>query len=391
VKRALIVGGGSGGTILANSLDRHEFEITMLSSSFGHLFQPALLYVAFSHARARVVRDERSLLARHVNLLHDEVTSINLKKKTVTTRNGVLFPYDYLVVATGMHTDTSQIPGLSEINAEFGDYHSSLAKAERLSYHLDGFRGGTIAIGQSSPIIKCPPSPLEGVLLTDQLLRKRGLRKSSRLVYFTPYPRPYSAEPMNEVVEPLLEERDIEVMTFFDVKRIDPINRTIFSIEGDKIEYDLPIIIPPFVGANILYEPADAVDEDHFIIADKSTLRIKGTGDAFVVGDASNLPTSKAGVGAHLQAKVVAKILSGHPATFDGRTSCPFDTGDGRGTFVIGSYEAPVTKARPTRIKHLMKTAFQRIYWISLRGTLNPAFDVYFKLTAPKKAAATGN
>ncbi len=386
-KKLLIIGGGSAGTILANSLDRRDFEISVVSSSFGHLFQPALLYVAFTNVKSHIVRDERSLLPPHVNLIHDQITAVDLNEQRATSANGAVFPYDYLVIATGMRTDTSQIPGLSEINEKYGDYHSSIARAQRLWKRLDSFPGGTIALGQGSPIIKCPPSPLEGIFLTDELLRKKGLRDKSRLIFFTPFPRAYSASPMNEIVEPLLQEHGIEVLTFFDLDHIDPATNTLYSIEGDKIECDLPIVIPPFKGAEIEYLPVDVVDPDNFVITDKETLRVKGTFNAFAVGDASNLPTSKAGVGAHLQAKVVAKTLSGHPSKFDGRTSCPFDLGNGRGVFVNGSYEAPVTKARPTRTNHLMKMAFERIYWSSLRGRLDPVMDAYFALTRPRPAS----
>ena len=171
-------------------------------------------------------------------------------------------------------------------------------------------------------------------------------------MFFTPYPRAYPAEPMNRIVEPILKERSIEVLTVFDLDHIDPDTRTLTSIEGDVIECDLPIVIPPFVG-----------------------------------GDATSLPTSKSGVGAHLEAKVVARTLSGAPAVFEGRTHCPFDVAGGRATFVAGTYRAPVVPSPPSRMKHLMKMGFARLYWVSLRGVLDPVFDVYFRLTDPARAA----
>lgn len=90
-------------------------------------------------------------------------------------------------------TDPGQIPGLAEVTARLGDYHSSIAQARRLWRSLWSFEGGTVAVGQSTPICKCPPSPLEGILLADRLLRRRGIRERSRLVFFTPYPRAYPA------------------------------------------------------------------------------------------------------------------------------------------------------------------------------------------------------
>jgi sulfide:quinone oxidoreductase len=388
MQRVLIVGGGTGGTMLANRLDKRKFEITVLSASREHMFQPDLLYVAFTNLQRNIVRDERHLLARHVRFINEKVTRADLQSRNVETAAGKRYEYDYLVLATGAHTVPSQIPGLSEVNSRFGDYHSGVAQAKKLWASLDAFRGGTIALGQSSPICVCPPSPVEGILLTDRLLRQRGLREKSRLVFFTPYPRAYPAEPMNEIIEPIVKEHGIEVMTFFDVDRIDTTERKIYSIEGDTIAYDLPIVIPPFSGAEIAYKPADVVDADRFLVTDKQTLQVKGFDSVYAIGDGTNIPVSKAGIEAHLESKVVADRLSGRAAMFDGRTNCPVDLADGRGTFVIGSFTAPVQKCRPSRLKRLMKAMFGRFYWLSLRGIFNPIFDSYFIFTQPRPQPA---
>lgn len=385
MKRVVIVGGGSGATFLANALDRRRFEVLVVSKSPVHMFQPALLYVAFKNARPTIIRDERRLLPRHVRFIQEAVTRIDLPARIVATAAGSSYDYDALVVATGVTTDPSQIPGLAEVNEQFGNYHSSIAWAQKVWAGLDAFRGGTIVLGQASPVIKCPPSPVEGMLLTEELLRRRGLRDKTRLVFISPYPRPYPAEPMNAIVEPILRARGIEIMTFFDVDRIDPQTRTIYSIEGEEVRYDLPILIPPFVGADIAYEPAGVLDANRFVVTDKETLRIKGVDDAFAIGDATNLPTSKAGVGAHLEAKVVAEILDGAPARFRGRTHCAVDLAYGKGTFVVGSYTAPVQRIEPTRLNHFMKMMMAHIYWLSLRGTLDPVFDWYFARTDPDR------
>jgi sulfide:quinone oxidoreductase len=388
MQRVLIVGGGTGGTMLANRLNKRRFEVTVLSASREHMFQPDLLYIAFTNLQRNIVRDERRLLAGHVQFMHEKVTRVNLHGRIVETAIGGRYEYDYLVLATGAHTDPAQIPGLSEVNSRFGDYHSGVAQAKKLWASLDAFRGGTIALGQSSPICVCPPSPVEGILLVDRLLRERGLREKSRLVFFTPYPRAYPAEPMNEIIEPIVKGRGIEIMTIFDVDRIDTSERKIYSIEGDTISYDLPIVIPPFVGAEIAYTPADVVDVDRFLITDKQTLQVKGFDSVFAIGDGTNIPMSKAGIEAHLEAKVVAKRLAGVAATFDGRTNCPVDLADGRGTFVIGSFTAPVKKYRPSRFSHLMKMMIGRFYWLSLRGILDPIFDSYFMITKPPQRPA---
>jgi sulfide:quinone oxidoreductase len=350
------------------------------------MFQPALLYVAMRGAPAAIARDERGLLPSRVRFIQDAVAEVDLTAQTVMTAGGERLPYDEVVLATGILTDPGQIPGLAEVNAAIGDYRSTAAQAQKLWRQLDAFRGGTIALGQASPVCKCPPSPLEGVLLAEELIRRRGLRDKTRIVYFTPYPRAYPAKPMDEIVAPILAARGIEVMPFFDLDRIDPATRTLYSIEGDQIACDLPIVVPPFIGADIAYRPAEVLDASRLVVTDRQSLRVKGVEHAFAIGDGTNLPTSKAGVGAHLEAKTVAAALAGRPAVFEGRTNCPFDMGHGFGTFVVGSYTAPVVKSPPTRWKHFMKMAFSRLYWLELRGWLDPVIDVYFRMTAPKPA-----
>jgi sulfide:quinone oxidoreductase len=370
--------------MLANSLRAPRFETTLITSTRDHLFQPALLYIAFNGARPRAVRDERALLRDDVKMVQDTVTEIDLANRVVVTARGEKYESDHLVLATGVQTDPSQIPGLDELNSRFGDYHSSIDQARKLWNQLDAFSGGTIALGQSTPICKCPPSPIEGILLADALLRKRGLRAKTRLIFFTPYPRAYPAEPMNQIVEPILLERGVEIRTFFDVDRVDPSSWTLTSIEGEEIACDLPIVVPPFIGSPITYYPPEALDPSRLVVTDKESLQVRGFEQVYAIGDANNLPTSKSGVGAHLEAKAVADTLAGRSRLFGGRTHCPFDFGDGRGTFVTGSYHAPVVKSPPTRFKHFLKMMFAHIYWVSLRGWLEPAFNVYFKLTEPK-------
>jgi len=384
MKKLIIVGGGAGGIILANSLDTKEFNITIIDKSSINVFQPAFLYIAFKGKKADITRPTSKLLKKNIKLVIEEVKTIDLDNRLVKTSNSS-YSYDYLVVATGSRTDTTQINGLSEINKQFGDYHTNIENAERVWSNLKGFNGGNLVIGMTSPTCKCPPSPLEGVFLAEEMIRNKGIKDKTTISFFTPYPRPYPAETMNEVIEPLLNTRGIKVYNFFDVDYIDTKNKIIYSIEGDKINYDLPILIPPCKGVKIDYKPSTILDSDNFIKADKFNLKIVGYDDAFSIGDATAIPTAKSGVTAHLQAKVLARILNGEDAKFNGRTNCPFDVGYNKGTFVIGSYTEPVVKYPPSRLKHFMKMRMEDIYWMSLKGTFDWMFDIYFKFTDPAK------
>lgn len=385
MKKVLIIGGGGGGLILANHLDTNEYDVTVVDKSDLHFYQPWFLYVAFKGSKRKISKPIGELVKPGVNFVKDEITTINLDERKVYGSRKGTYNYDYLAIATGTSPDPDTVPGLRQVYDEYGDYHTSVWNSQKLWSHVSKFKGGTIAIGQASPTCKCPPSLLEGAFLLEEHFRKAGLRDKIKIVHFTPFPRAYSAEPMNKVVEPMVKERGIEVMPFFDVDNIDVQNKTINSLEGDSLKYDLPIIVPPCKGTKIKIIPETVQDEDGFIKADKKLMRIVGYDDAFAIGDCNTLPTSKTGVTAHLEAMAVSEIIQGRYAEFNGRINCPFDTAYGKATFVIADYNNPVVPYPPTKVKHFMKMSMARIYWMTLKGTADPIFEQFFNFTRPEK------
>ena len=385
LQKVLIIGAGGGGVILANSLDKKKYDITVLDRNTLHYYQPWFLYLAFNGSNRKISREIRRILKPHIKFYQENVKKVDLVGKVVATESKKKYTYDYLVIATGTVTNVSLIPGLDKINKEFGDYHTNIEQAKKVWEHIQNFKGGTIVLGQSAPICKCPPSMLEGMFQLEEYLNKKRLKDKSKLVFFTPYPRAYSAEVINEMVEPMIKNRNIEVVTFFDVDSIDPENKVIKSIIGDTLNYDLPIVVPPCTGVDIEYNPASVLTDDKFIKVDKYTMKVEGFENVYAIGDATDLPTSKTGVTAHLEAKVLTDILNGKNCKFSGRINCPFDTGYGKGTFVIADYDHPIARYPTTRFKHFMKMMMSRMYWSTLRGNLDFVFDFYFGYTAPEK------
>ncbi len=385
LQKVLIIGAGGGGVILANSLDKKKYDITVLDRDNKHYYQPWFLYVAFQGSDRKIWKDIRQILKPHVKFYQDTVRKVDLVNKVVETESKKKYTYDYLVIATGTVTNIGLIPGLDKINKEYGDYHTNIEQAKKVWKHLQEFKGGTIVLGQSAPTCKCPPSMLEGMFQVEEYIREKGLKDKSKLIFFTPYPRAYSAEPMNRIVEPMVKERNIEVVTFFDVDTIDPEKKEIKSISGDTLNYDLPIIVPPCTGVDIEYNPSTILTDDKFIKVEKQTMKVVGFDNVFAIGDANDLPTSKTGVTAHLEAKVLADILEGKDSKFTGRINCPFDTAYGKATFVIADYTHPTVPYPPTKFKHFMKMMMARIYWSTLKGTFDFVFDFYFNYTAPEK------
>ena len=386
-KRVVVIGGGAGGAILANNLPLEDFEVTVVDRSPYHYYWPWLLYVAFKGSRKPMKKEIKELLKPGVNFIQSGAQSIDLNNRKVLLENGKVLDYDYLVVATGSRPTYDVIGGHKTAVERYGDYHSSEENARRVWNVINSLKQGTFAIIVGGDPYRCPPSPLEGVFLAEEFFRSRGLRDKVKVVFAVPYPRPYPAEPMNEVVEPILRERGIEYITFFTLDRIDEEKKVAVSMEGEELKYDALVVIPPHVGTDIKISPEDVLTQDRFIQADKFTNNIKGFDDAFVIGDASAVPVAKTGVTAHLQATVVARRLQGEDARNNGRTNCPFDLGYGLGTFVISDYNNPVVKLPPSRFSHMAKLAFAAAYWDMIRypELWNPIFDAYFEATEPAK------
>ncbi|MEM0138573.1 MAG: FAD/NAD(P)-binding oxidoreductase [Thermoplasmatales archaeon] len=385
MKKVLIVGSGDAGVILANHLNARDFDVTVVDKSELHYYQPWFLYVAFKGSKRKIWKPNADLFKPGVTFVRDEIKEINLDQRKAYGTRRVSYEYDYIVIATGTMPDPDVIPGLRSIYDEYGDYHTSVKNSYKLWTHIKNFKGGTIAIGQSSPTCKCPPSLLEGAFQLEEYLSKKGLKSKTKIKFFTPFPRPYPAEPMNRVVEPLVKQRGIEVIPFFDVDNVDVENKVINSLEGDSVKYDLPIIVPPCRGTNIKIVPDGVQDEDRFIKVDNRKTNIKGYDDAFAIGDCNTIPTSKTGVTAHLEAVTVAHLLNGEYGEFNGRINCPFDTAYGKATFVIADFNNPTVPYPPTRLKHFMKMSMARIYWMTLKGRADFIFDRYFEMTNPEK------
>jgi len=385
MKNVLIVGGGAGGLILANSLDTDKYNITILDKSIYHFYQPWYLYVAFRGSRRKIWKRIDELIKPGVNFRNEAVTNIDLNERKVVTNAGNTYTYDYLAIGTGTSPDPSVVPGLDEITRIYGNYHSTYDNALKLYSNFEKFSGGTFVLGQASPVCKCPPSMLEGIFLAEEYINKKGLKDKTKFIFFTPFTRAYSAEPMNKVVMPLIEKRNIEVIPFFNIDHVDTEKKEIVSMEGETIKYDFPVIVPPCRGIkDIKYNPENILDDDLFIKADKYTMKVQGYDDVFAIGDANTLPVSKTGVTAHLEAKVVADIIEGFDSKFNGRINCPFDVGYGEATFVIADYNNPVAPFPPSKFKHLLKMTMADIYWLTLKGTVDFVFDIYFNYYSPE-------
>ena len=385
-KRVVVVGGGAGGLIVANSLAaRDDYEVTLVNDTPYHHYWPQLLQIAFRGDDSQLRRRIETLVKRGVNLLIDAAEAVDLNERVVVTSAGRRLQYDFVVLAPGLTIDHGAIKGNDKLVELFGDFHSTPENAWKVFSTITSIRKGRFVVAVADPGHRCPPSPYEGVLLADEVLRARGVRQDVSITLAVPYPRAYPSETFNEVLEPILKERGIEVETFFTVDSVDMDNRKLIALEGGDLAFDAAVVVPMHKGPRLKIVPEDLKNEDGFIKADKLTNRVGDFDDAFAIGDASTSSNVRTGVTAHLQAKVVERRLRGENAVNTGRTNCPTEIGFGLGTFVISDYSHPPVKLPPTRVFYIMKRLFADTYWDVLKHPefWDPIFDAYFEATEP--------
>lgn len=377
-KTILIVGGGLSGTIVANGLCRQlgaqlrsgAVTITMLGASDTHMYQPGLLYVPFGRMREHeLVREQSRVLDRRIHYYVDPAKHVDVEKKQVSTDSGRTFKYDYLVLATGSRIMPQSIPGMQEAAHWFYD----LEGARKLRDALNNFQGGKIVVNINAPH-KCPVAPVEFTLMLHEFLEGKGLRDKSEITYTYPIGRLHSLEPVAHWAGPVFERLGIKSEVFFNTESVDSAAKTITSMEGSTLPYDLLVTIPPHEGAAVISE--SGLGKGGWVPTNTKTLHREGSDDVFVVGDTTNIPISKAGSTAHFEADVLIDNLASlvqegrWAREYDGKAFCFIETGFSTGTYVWFNYQTPPTVAPPSQMLHWFKLAYNRLYWLSARGLL---------------------
>jgi sulfide:quinone oxidoreductase len=376
--RILVVGGGTGGTIVANNLARRlsgeiragKVKITMLSASDKHMYQPGLLYVAFGQMMPdELYRDQASLLESSIDFHVDPVEQFELDKNQVKTKSGKVYMYDVMVVATGSRIVPEQIPGL----AEGAETFYSEAGAVKLFKRLREFQGGKIAVVVGVPH-KCPIAPVEVIFSLHDYFKARGIRDKVTIKYHYPIGRIHTIKEVATWAKPEFDRMGIEYETLFNVKEVDVKNKVVKSEEDTEYAYDLLIAIPPHRGMEVIER--NGLGEGGWIPTDRHKLTMNGHDNVYVVGDTTNLPVSKTGSAAHFEAEVISENISsivkiGAPVRdYDGKVYCFIETGHDSATYAMFNYQNPPDLKPPSKPMHWFKMSYNKMYWTSVRGLL---------------------
>ncbi len=393
MKRLVILGAGTAGTMLANRLVKlpewDEWHLTVIDATREHYYQPGFLLLPFGVYRPdEIVRPKRYYLPAGAEVLFAEVERIRPDRKHVELVDGRRVPYDVLIIATGAHIHPEETPGLMAHEWHrsihtFYDFEGAVALAKALR----AFRGGRLVVNVVEMPIKCPVAPLEFVFLADWYFTGRGLRDRVEIVYATPLPGAFTRPKAAEMLGNLLEERRIHVVPEFNVMEVDPDRRLLRSYDEQEVEYDLLVSVPLHMGAEAIAR-SEMGDELNFVPTDRHTLLAKGHDDIFVLGDATDLPTSKAGSVAHFQVDTFVENFRRYVdglellPLFDGHANCFVETGYGKGVLIDFNYDVeplpgtfplpgigPMPLLRESPVNHWGKLLFHWMYWnVLLRG-----------------------
>ncbi len=364
----LILGGGVGGTIVANLIAKEvgdRARVTVVDTTGIHVYQPGFLYVAIGQEHPEALqRPEESLLRHDIKLVVDRATHVDTATQKVVLASGRTLRYDELLLATGSRTVMEEVPG----GAGAHDFYT-MDGATRLFKALKEFEGGKIVIGVAGIPYKCPPAPVEFAFLLDDYLRSRHIRDKSEIKLLSPLNRAFTIEATSKLVQPILAERGIGLTGFFNVETVDPIAKTVTSLEGETMDYDLLVLVPPHRGQKVI-EESGLGDERGWVPVDKNTLKHKRLEHIWAVGDTTDIPISKSGSVAHYEASVaaagiVAAVKGEAPPShvYDGKVMCFLETGHGQATTIRFDYDHPPVSPTPARRWHWAKTLFNKTYW----------------------------
>ncbi|UVE49056.1 NAD(P)/FAD-dependent oxidoreductase [Haloferax larsenii] len=380
-ERIVIVGGGTGGTVLTNRLtddlaaeiDAGDVEVTLVNDTPEQTYKPAFLYVAFGKKTlAEAHRPLTDLVdTRRVDLVVDRVSGIDTENKHLTLdADDRGLDYDYLVLATGANLVPDEVPGLKE----GGHHFYGPDGAEHLRDALAAFTEGHLVLSVIGVPHMCPAAPVEFVLMADAWFRERGLRDDIDITYTYPIQRAHGIQSIADWATDLFEERDINLETFFNAEEIDPDAKVVETMEGTELDYDLLVGIPPHAGSDLVTDAG--LGDDGWVAVDKHTLEAANAEDVYAIGDVADLPTSKAGSVAHYAAGTVADRLASRvrglvpTATYDGKTICFIESGMDEATFVEFAYGDEPAVREPSKLLHWSKLAYNESYWLTARGLI---------------------
>ena len=394
MKTFLILGAGTGGTMVANKmaelLDPQDWRIVIVDKDETHYYQPGFLFIPFGmYSPSDVVKPKRNFIPMNVEMILSGIEVIEPEQNRVKlTKDKQVINYDYLVIATGSQIHPEQQEGM--VN---GGWHKNifdfytLEGATALSKFLKFWKGGRLVLNVAEMPIKCPVAPLEFIFLADWFFHERGIRDKVELIFSTPLPGAFTKPRASEVLGGMLEGKGIHLVPDFNIGQVDASSNKIISWDEKEIEYDLLVTIPTNMGSEVI-ERSGMGDELNFVPTNNHTLQSESWENVWIIGDAGNVPASKAGSVAHFMLDVLIENILRHmeglepQPKFDGHANCFIESGFEKGILIDFNYDVeplpgkfplpgfgPFSLLQESAANHWGKMTFRWIYWnVLLKG-----------------------
>jgi len=397
MKRIIILGAGTAGTMMANHL-RHElsatdWEIDIIDEKQEHHYQPGYLFLPFDiYSPEDIIKPIKDFIPRGVNLINDQIDRIVPQEQYVAMVNGDRLHYDLLIIATGAKIAPEETEGMlgalwQKSVFDFYTFEGALA----LRNKLREWEGGKLVVHITEMPIKCPVAPLEFAFLAESYFKHKHLRDKVDITFVTPLSGAFTKPKATNALQHLLEEKNIHIESDFAIERVDNDNKTIVDYGGRVVPFDLLVTVPTNKGDELIARSGMG-DDLNYVPTNKATLQSKDWPNIFVIGDATNIAASKAGSVAHFEAEILTNnilhFIAGEPLKeeFDGHANCFVETGNGKALLIDFNYThepvegtfpfpgvGPLRLLKESRVNHMGKLAFRWIYWnMLLKGTHIP-------------------
>ena len=390
MKKLVILGAGTAGTLMLNKLrgilDKSEWNITIVDMYETHYYQPGFLFIPFGiYNKKDVIKPKRDFFPNGIDVVMSQISKIEADKNRVLLENGSVLPYDYLIIATGSKINPGETEGLKDKlwHKEIFDFYT-IEGALALANYFKYWEGGDMILNIAEMPIKCPVAPLEFVFLADWYFTERGIRDKVNIHFVTPLSGAFTKPRASSVLGDFLTKKNINLIPDFSIAKVDNENKKIISWDEKEVSFDVLVSIPTNMGDEVIAR-SGLGDELNFVPTDKETLMAEGFDNIFVIGDATNLPSSKAGSVAHFESEILTEnfldVIDGRKprAKFDGHANCFIESGFGKGVLIDFNYTTeplpgkfplpgigPFSLLEETKMNHYGKIMFRWMYWNQL-------------------------
>lgn len=408
MRKLVILGAGTAGTIMLNklteALDKNEWQITIVDQFETHYYQPGFLFIPFGiYTRKDVIKPKRDFFPANSNVIMSEIEKIEPEQNRVILKNNMVLNYDYLIIATGAKIAPAQTEGMVDglWHKNIFDFYT-IEGSCGLQQFFKTWKGGKLVINITEMPIKCPVAPLEFAFLADWYFTEKGIRDKVEIHFVTPLPGAFTKPRASGVLGDFLSKKNIKLTSEFSIGRVDNETKEIVSWDENRIPFDVLVTIPTNMGDDLIARSGMG-DELNFVPTDKQTLRSKDYENVFVIGDATDLPSSKAGSVAHFQSDILFEnfmsAIEGRDMMekFDGHANCFIESGFGKGILIDFNYDTeplpgkfplpgvgPFSLLEETKMNHYGKVMFRWMYWNFLLKGLELPVDSHMSMAGKK-------